>query len=253
MKILTRFISFLALLFSIAVSAQPDFSGYWMISFGAVPPQREANPAEQAMIDALPDGTLLLADSGLREFPPGEFGGLNVTAAAQANADRYDPAVQVALESTCQPPSIIYSMQGPFPMEIFQGEDLIVIKMEYFDVVRIIHLNMDGHPDNIPASVSGHSIGHWDGDTLDVDTTRIKAATFLNNGLDHSENMHLVEHFRLSEDGETLYVMQVYEDPAVFAGKSARLIPLEKGGEDDHVWPYDCDPSYGAAIESRVR
>jgi hypothetical protein len=253
MKLQQSIFSICFLLSCLPLAAQPDISGYWMISFGAVPPQREATPEEQTMIDALPDGTLLLADSGLREFPPGEFGGLSVTAAAKANADRYDPAVQVALESTCQPPSIIYSMQGPFPMEIFQGADLIVIKMEYFDVVRIIQMNMEDHPDTVPASVSGHSIGHWDNDTLVVDTTRIKAATFLNNGLDHSGDMHLVEHFRLSDDGETLYIMQVYEDPAVFAGKAARLIPLNRGPEGEHVWPYDCDPSYGAAIESRVR
>lgn len=243
----------IVLLCSPALSAQPDISGYWMISFGAVPPNREPTPEEQAMIDALPEGTLLLADTGLVEFPPGDFGGLRVTPQAKAVADRYDPAVQIALASTCQPPSIIYSMQGPFPLEIFQGSELIVIKMEYFDVVRIIHLDMDAHPDNLPHSVAGHSIGHWDGDTLVVDTTHIKAATFLNNGLDHTDDMHLVEHFRLSDDGETLYVMQEYEDPAVFAGRAARLIPLDRGPEGEHVWPYECDPSYGAAIESRER
>jgi len=234
-----------------SVHAQPDLSGYWMISFGPIPPQREATPGEQNMIDELPAGTLLLADSGLREFPAGDFGGMAVTETARQKAARYDPSVQVNFDNTCQPPSIIYSMQGPFPIEIYQGRDLIVIKMEYFDVVRIIHLNMDSHPDNIPTTVSGHSIGHWEGDTLVVDTIRIRESTFLNNGLDHTEDMHLVEHFRLSDDGKTLYIMQEYEDPAVFSGRSARLIPLNKGGQGDVVWPYDCDPSYGIAIESR--
>jgi hypothetical protein len=236
---------------STMLEAQPDLSGYWMISFGPIPPQREATSEEQAMINALPPGTLLLADSGLREFPEGDYGGLNITESARLKAASYDPSVQVELGSTCQPPSIIYSMQGPFPMEIYQGRDLVVIKMEYFDVVRIIHMNMDAHPDNLPPTVSGHSIGHWDGDTLIVDTINIKESTFLNNGLDHTQDMHLVEHFRLGEDGEKLFIMQEYEDPAVFASRSARLIPLNKGGEDDVVWPYDCDPSYGAAIETR--
>ena len=236
---------------SIPLLAQPDLSGYWMISFGPIPPQREATAEEQAMIDALPSGTLLLADSGLREFPEGDFGGMQITEAARQHAATYDPSVQVELGSTCQPPSIIYSMQGPFPMEIYQGRDLIIIKMEYFDVVRIIHMNMESHPNNLPATVSGHSIGRWEGDTLVVDTVGIRESTFLNNGLDHTENMHLVEHMRLSEDGETLLITQLYEDPDVFTGRSARLIPLNKGGIDDVVWPYDCDPSYGAAIDSR--
>ena len=134
-----------------------------------------------------PPGTLLLADSGLREFPEGDYGGLNITESARLKAASYDPSVQVELGSTCQPPSIIYSMQGPFPMEIYQGRDLVVIKMEYFDVVRIIHMNMDAHQTIYRRTVSGHSIGHWDGDTLIVDTINIKESTFLNNGLDHTQ------------------------------------------------------------------
>lgn len=238
-----------ALLISLPAYAQPDLSGYWMISFGAVPPTRPATPLEQGLIDLLPEGTLLLADTGLVEFPPGDFGGLTVTEAAQAAAATYDIESQREVGTTCQPPSIIYSMQGPFPMEIFQGRDLIVIKMEYFDVVRIIFMNEITHPDNWPHSVSGHSIGHWEGDTLVVDTAYIQESTLLNNGLNHSNDLTLLERFRLSEDGNTLALTQEYEDPAVFAGRAARLIPL--GKMDDHVYPYACDPSYGAAIQSR--
>src|SRR5690606_18979215 len=181
-----------------------------------------ADAFEQRMIDLLTSDTLLLADSGLVEFPPGEFGGLKVTDTARAKAATYDIETQRSISTTCRAPSIIYSMQGPFPMEIFQGSDLIVIKMEYFDVVRVIFMNEDSHPDDWPHSVSGHSIGHWEGDTLVVDTTHIQSATMLNNGLDHSDDMHLTERFRLSPDGQTLLVLQEYEDPAVFDGRAAR-------------------------------
>lgn len=234
---------------SATVSAQPDISGYWMISFGAVPPNRPATPFEQAMIDELPPGTKLLADSGLVEFPPGEFGGLELTGTAKEKVANYDMNVQVSLDSTCQPPSIIYSMQGPFPMEIFQGTEMIVIKMEYFDVVRIIFMNETEHPADWPLSVTGHSIGRWDGDTLVVDTAFIQASTMMNNGLDHSDDLKLTERFRLSPDGRQLVFTQEFEDPAVFAGRAARLIPLDRG--EGHVYPYACDPSYGAAIENR--
>ncbi len=236
-------------LVSAPVFAQPDLSGYYMISFGAVPPNRPATPDEQALLDLLPPNTHLLNDTGLVELPPGDFGGLTITPAAKAHADTYDVEVQVSISDTCKPPSIIYSMQGPFPMEIFQGRDLIVIKMEYFDVVRIIFMNETTHPDDWPHSVTGHSIGHWEGDTLVVDTAYIQGATFLNNGLDHSDDLKLLERFRLSADGKTLLISQEYDDPAVFAEHAARLIPLDRG--EGHVYPYDCDPSYGAAIESR--
>lgn len=243
----------LGLMCAMPVFAQPDLSGYWLISFGPIPPVRPATPFEQSLIDQLPTGTRLLADTGLVEFPPGDFGGLEVSKQYKAKADTYDVEVQRSTSTTCRPPSLIYSMQGPFPFEIFQGRDLIVIKMEYFDVVRVIFMNEKTHPEKWPLSVSGHSIGHWQGDTLVVDTTRIQSSTMLNNGLDHSDNMHLIEHFRLSPDGKTLAIMQEYEDPAVFKGRAARLIPLSKGKPTDHVYPYDCDPSYGNAIENRVQ
>jgi hypothetical protein len=238
-----------AALFGAPAFAQPDISGYWMISFGAVPPGRPANAFEQEMIDALPSGTKLLADSGLVEFPPGEFGGLELTEAAKEMVANYDMSVQVNLESTCQPPSIIYSMQGPFPLEIFQGTEMIVIKMEYFDVTRIIFMNETEHPADWPHSVAGHSIGHWDGDTLVVDTAFIQGSTMMNNGLDHSDDLSLIERFRLSPDGKQLVFTQEFEDPAVFAGRAARIVPLDRG--EGHVYPYACDPSYGAAIEGR--
>jgi hypothetical protein len=246
-----------ALLLGIACTltahAEANLSGYWLTAYGQIPPVRKATAPEQALIDLMPKDTLLLADSGLVEFPPGNFGGLEVTPEYKARADKYDIEVQRSVSTTCRPPSIIYSTQGPFPIEIFQGRDLIVIKMEYFDVVRVIFMNDKTHPENWPLSVTGHSIGHWEGDTLVVDTVRIGAATLLNNGLDHSDNMHLLERFRLSPDGKTLMITQEYSDPAVFKGRAARFIPMNKGKPSDHVFPYDCDPAYGSAIEGRAK
>jgi hypothetical protein len=125
--------------------------------------------------------------------------------------------------------------------------------MEYFDVVRIVFMNQKSHPKEWPRSVTGHSIGHWEGDTLVVDTVGISSATFLNNGLDHSDNIHLLERFRLSPDGKELMITQEYDDPEVFKGHAARFIAMDKGKPTDHVYPYDCDPAYGSAIEDRAK
>ena len=232
--------------------AHPDISGYWMISFKPVPPNRPATPFEQGLIDTLPKGAKLLADSGLAEFKPGDYGGLKIRPDLVEAARHYDPEVQRSVSNTCRPPSILYSMQGPFPMEIFEGRDLIVIKMEYFDLVRIIFMNETTHPEGWPNSFTGHSIGHWEGDDLVVDTVDLQPSTLFNNGIDHSAKLHLVERFRLSPDGKTLGVTQLFEDPDVFEGQAARFMPLDKM-DGQHVYPYDCDPSYGLAVENRER
>jgi hypothetical protein len=136
-------------------------------------------------------------------------------------------------------------MQAPFPMEIYQGRDLIVFKMEYFDMYRVIFLDGREHPPaDAPHSKSGHSVGRWEGDTLVVDTAHLAAGTFMNNGFNHSDSLHMIERFRLSADGSTLSLAQVYDDAETFAGLAARYMAWTKRlGE--YVFPYECDPSYG--------
>jgi hypothetical protein len=228
-----------------------DLSGYWMISFGPMAPNRDPTLLEQTLLDKLSPGTVLLGDSGLVEFDPGNYGGLQVRPDLVATAANYDPDVQRSIATTCLPPSIAYSMQGPFPLEIFQSDAIVVIKMEYYDQIRLIFLDQDSHPADWPASRAGHSIGHWEGEELVVDTQLLQPSTLFNNGLDHSEQFALTERFRLSDDGATLAVTQEFSDPAVFEGKAARVFTLNRG--EGHVYPYDCDPSYGAAIQARER
>lgn len=228
---------------------RPDLSGYWLVPFTPLPPRREPTPLEQEMLDALPEGTALLADAGLPEFEAGDYGGLQVRPGPAAAAANYNPESQRSIANTCRPPSLAYAMQGPFPLEIFQGRDLIVIKMEYFDLVRVIFMNETTHPDDWYESWTGHSYGRWEGDTLVVETAKLRPATLFNNGLDHSAELQMRERFRVSEDGQTLVLTQELVDPAVFEGRAARLLPLERG--DDRVYPYDCDPTYGVSVQGR--
>jgi hypothetical protein len=238
------------------VAKLPDFSGYWMISFDPIPPQREPTMEEQAFLSGVAPGAILLGDSGLPEFAPGDYGGLTLLPAAVEAARNYDPEQIRTVANTCKAPGLVYSMQGPFGVEIFQGTELIVMKMEYYDAVRIIFMDETSHPADWPLSNMGHSIGRWemdaagDGATLVVDTALLRPSTLFNNGVDHSADIRVHERFRLSGDGKVLMVTQEFEDPAVFEGRAARLLPLVK--DDDHVLPYDCDPSYGIDINNRV-
>ena len=223
-------------------------AGFWMMSFGPLPPRREATDVEATLMAHFPDDAVILADSGAVEFPPGDYGGLDIHADLRAAAQDYDPEAQRTVATTCRAPGVIYSMQGPFPIEIFEGRDIIVIRLEYFDLVRIIFMNETEHPEGWPHSMTGHSIGRWEDQTLIVDTVALQAGTLFNNGVDHTEAIHLTERFRLADE-DTLVVTQLFEDPGSFAGSAARVISFNRG--DDHVYPYDCDPTYGLSIDSR--
>lgn len=234
---------------AVAQSPEPrGIAGFWSMSFGAQPPRRAPTPAEAALMAEFPDTAVVLGDAGLTEFPPGDYGGLAVHERLREAAKSYDPEKQTTVSLTCRPPGLIYSMQGPFPIEIFEGRDLIVIKLEYFDLVRVVFMNQTGHPEDWPHSQTGHSIGRWDGDTLVVDTAKLLAGTLFNNGVDYTEGVRLLERFRLA-DPNTLIVTQQFSDPGSFDGTAARVMSFTRG--QDHVYPYDCDPTYGLALDSR--
>lgn len=220
---------------SAAAEKHPDLAGFWDLSMRI--------PRDKVLMDQLPPGTVVLDDTGPVEYPRGEYGGLKIRPKALAAANAWNPADDLTVANACKPPSIIYAMQGPFPLEIYQGTELIVFKLEYYDMVRIIFMDGRKAPENAPHTKTGYSVGHWEGSTLVVETTHLEAATITNNGLSHSDQVRVIERFRLGADGQSLLSTQQFEDPQVIEGTGARFIAWRrKPGE--FVNPYDCDPSF---------
>ncbi len=174
-----------AVVSGLAAAAQPaktDLSGFWNLA-------REKVKPDPDLMRRVAPNTAVLEDTGAAEFGSMEFGGLKLKPAALAHARAWQPKDDMTVSTACRVPSIIYAMQGPFPIEISQGTELIVIRLEYFDMARVIF--MDGRPDQgpkAPHTKTGFSRGHWEGDVLVVETTHLKEATITNNGLDHSDN-----------------------------------------------------------------
>jgi len=220
----------------------PDLSGFWNLSAKV--------PRDKALIDRLPANTVIVEDTGAVELPRGDFGGLKVKPKALAAAAAWSPKDDMSLTNACKPPSIVYAMQGPFPLEIYQGTELILIKLEYFDLMRVVF--MDGRkPDaDTPDSKVGFSTGRWEGDTLVVDTTHLSPATITNNGLSHGNKARVIERFRLGADGTTLLATQEFEDPEVLDNRGARFIAWKKKA-GDHVYPYECDPTFALEYQNQ--
>ena len=111
---------------------------------------------------------------------------------------------------------------------------------------------MDGRPHppaDAPHSKTGHSIGRWEGDDLIVDTTHLAPATITNNGLNHSDKVHMIERYRLSPDHKMLMATEWFEDREVLDNNGARYIQwTAKPGS--YVYPYDCDPTFALNYQS---
>jgi hypothetical protein len=216
----------------------PDIVGFWTVRF-------EQEPSGTELFAKIPDDAVFVNDAGGGELAEGDYGGLKLTAAALEEIRNYNFDYEFSPEYSCQAPTAAFYMQAPFPMEIDQGRDLIVIRMEYFDMVRIVFLDGREHPGpDHPHTRNGYSTGHWEGDELVVETTHMQSGTFMNNGFNHSEDIHMSERFKVSADGTTLWLIQMYEDPAVFEGMAARYMAWRRE-PGEHIYPYDCDPSFG--------
>lgn len=96
--------------------------------------------------------------------------------------------------------------------QIVQTSEHIMIMTEYMHEVRIIRMGAQHRASGVRQWL-GDSIGHWEGDTLVVDTTNFNAQTKFRGA---SEKLHVIEHFR-SIDSDTILYRATVVDPSVFS------------------------------------
>ena len=116
----------------------------------------------------------------------------------------------------------IFSLVEPF--YFLQKKDEIVIINQGGPEIRRIRLNAQ-HSANPKPSWYGDSIGHYeDGDTLVVDTIGVTTKTFIDNyRTPHTEQLHVIERYKLSDGGKAVDIAMTVEDPGAFTAKwSAR-------------------------------
>ena len=116
----------------------------------------------------------------------------------------------------CFPPGVPRIMLQPFPWEIVQAKDRVVMIFEYQALTRQIFMDGRGHPKDLDQTYMGHSIGKYEGDTLVVDTIGFNDKTWLDPmGLPHSDALHVVERLR-RVDHDTLQVDYTIDDPKAY-------------------------------------
>jgi hypothetical protein len=116
----------------------------------------------------------------------------------------------------CYPPGVPRVYMHPFPFQFIQTKDEVVMLFEVDSLRREIYT--DGKPrdpDLVPLWM-GNSIGHWDGDTLVVDTANFNDKTWLDRvGHPHSDQLHVVERFRRTAHDHLVDDMTI-EDPKAY-------------------------------------
>lgn len=118
----------------------------------------------------------------------------------------------------CVPPPVPDSLTTPYFHEIVINEGTVILREEYWEIERTVYVDGRGHPADGPRTNQGHSIGHWDGDVLVVDTALFEDHLFGNgSGIPSGAHKHIVERYALSGGGATITIDYVLEDPEYLA------------------------------------
>ena len=133
--------------------------------------------------------------------------------------------------TACYPfgPTVILQ---PEPVIFIQQPDKVTIVYQRDHQVRHIYLNVP-HSRAPKPSWYGESVGHYEGDTLVVDTIgfNLNDKTFVDRwGTPHSDELHMVERYKPGADGRTMIAEVSYDDPKAYTSKWTAIIRYRKGG-----------------------
>ena len=166
----------------------------------------------------------------------GDFLGLPLNEAGMRKAESYSGSWLSVPEHQCTPHPAAYQMWGPNTLVVNTQFDGVrrtaeAIRLEgTFGIDRIVW--MDGRPHPVPEALhtfQGFSTGRWEGDSLVVATTHMKAGWLRRNGTPTSERARMLEYFTRFDD--YLLVTTIVDDPVYFAEpfiRTTEYLPTER-------------------------
>ena len=161
-----------------------------------------------------------------------------LTAKAKQALAKWDP-IRQTVSPGCQPKGMPTMIEAPYPMELVDKGDTILMRMEEYDAVRTFHLKGAADPAKQPKALQGYSVGRWEGQTLVVETSRIDWRYFDPSGVPLGPNARIVERFSLNADGSVLTDELTTTDPDTFTQPlTLKRVWVRRVGEQ--VKPYNC-------------
>jgi hypothetical protein len=226
--------------------ARPNLSGIWQ-ALDTANWELEAHAAEPGPVASL--GALLAVPPGPGVVVGGEIP--YVPAALEQRRKNRERRWVDDPELKCYMPGVPRANYLPYPFQIVQGTDTILMTYEFADAVRIVNLKDPGPAPDY--SWMGWSVGRWDGDTLVVDVTFQRDDTWLDrSGNYHSEDLHVVERYTLRSPDVLMYEATI-EDPKVFSRPWTIRMPLYRHVADNaQLMDFKCIPFVEDVLYSEI-
>jgi hypothetical protein len=140
----------------------------------------------------------------------------------------------------CQAPGMPSLALGgaDYPLEIIVTPAQVTILMELHQQIRRVFMDLEAHPARLFPQRNGHSIGHWDADTLVVDTAGIRGITY--GSVPHSDEVRVVERWRVIDDGASLVNEITISDPIMLREPVVLHQYFERAPAGTRMLEYEC-------------
>lgn len=188
-----------------SIAKLPDWQGIWELDW-------QHNPR---LMGSAPPALLPAAQAKLTAYKHGQEHGENLQTEA----------------ANCLPPGMPGIMTQPYPIEFLFNPGKVVMVIEAYSQVRHIYTDGRAHPADPDATFQGHSIGHWEGDTLVVDTVGFVSDSLIAPGIGHSDQMRILERIR-KVDPEHIQIETTITDPQVLAKPWTSVRPYVRVHDD---------------------
>ena len=198
---------------------KPNLNGIWQ-ALNTADWDLQGHAASKGPVSSL--GAVFSVPPGLGVVEGDEIPYLPAAAAQQkenrASWVKLDPEVK------CYLPGVPRATYLPYPFQVVQSPQNILMAYEYAGAVRVVNM---GAPTKAPGdSWMGWSNGRWEGETLVVDVTSLNDQTWFDRaGNFHSDALHVVERYT-PRSADTLMYEATIEDPKVFSRPWKIRMPL---------------------------
>lgn len=216
---------------------KPDFNGIWQAlnsanwNLEAHSAQKIASQWQLGALFTIPAGASVVVEGAIPYLPDA----LTRREELRAGWPGSDP------ETYCYLPGIPRATYMPYPFQIFQGDRDILMVYSYSTSNRTIFMSNHQEP---PVDIwMGHSNGHWEGDTLVVETTGFNGRAQLDRAGNHfSSSLKVTERFIL-ENANVLRYEATLEDPQTYSAPWTMRMPLYKHVEENaQLFEHKCTP-----------
>jgi hypothetical protein len=220
------------------IAGQPNINGVWQ-AMNSANWNLEAHSAEAlkgfwqlGSLAAIPAGQSVIDGDGKIPYKPEALAKRDANRAGWPKADP---------ETNCYLPGIPRATYMPFPFQIVQGGGNILFVYSYATANRIVY--MSNHQEPPVDTWMGWSNGHWDGDTLVVETNGFNDSTWFDRaGNYHSGALKVTERFTPVDESHMNYAATI-EDANVFTRAWTISMPLYRHIDPQaEVFEFKCVP-----------